>query len=90
MDTSWWNKRDYHGRKQDGCDSGSHSGDRSYQVSGEELTSTVADFKHQPAATGMLSIYEASNSAVYDNLINCNLVTSYEFTSVLAWITARF
>ena len=105
-DLSQWNKRDHHGRKQEGCDStgyrgsstkfqhysqdmnttnhhynnrgsvvsvhshysqrGRH-GDRSYeQVSDEEPSSTAAGFKHQPT-TGMLSISEASNSAVSDN-----------------------
>lgn len=42
-------------------------GDRSYeQVSDEEPSSTAASFKHQ-SATGMLSISEASNSAISDN-----------------------
>ena len=46
--------------------SGRH-GDRSYeQISDEEPSSTAAGFKHQLAA-GMLSISEASNSAVSDN-----------------------
>ena len=46
--------------------SGRH-GDRSYeQISDEEPSSTAAGFKHQLAA-GMLSISEASNSAISDN-----------------------
>ena len=105
-DLSQWNKRDHHGRKQEGCDSAGYRGgstkfqhysqdmnttnhhynnrgsvvsvhshysqrgrhgDRSYeQVSDEEPSSTAAGFKHQPT-TGMLSISEASNSAVSDN-----------------------
>lgn len=105
-DLSQWNKRDHHGRKQEGSDSAGYRGsntkfqhysqdmnttnhhynnrgsvvsvhshysqrgrhgDRSYeQVSDEEPSSTAAGFKHQPT-TGMLSISEASNSAVSDN-----------------------
>ena len=104
-ESSQWNKRDYHGRKLEGCDSagyrgnsmkfqhhsdmstGGHHynnrgalsvhshytsqsgrhGDRSYeQISDEEPSSTAAGFKHQ-LATGILSISEASNSAVSDN-----------------------
>ena len=101
-DSSQRSKRDYYGRKQDGCDSASYRGsnakfqhypqdvnttnhynnrpvqshystqsgrhgDRSYDhLSDEEPSSTAAGFKHQPP-TGMLSISEASNSAVSDN-----------------------